>query len=206
MAADSNQLADFKGLPIKDLILDPIISSAEGQKALAATTLDFVDSIGFTTDKDGNKEANVMNVKVPRFVGDSTTPIYENISMPVITLVEIPNIAINDIDVEFTMEVKSHTENKSSSENTQTDKSSTDVKAKASYGGWGFKASGSVEHKNSHTGTVTTKSSNTRSTDFSAKYDIKVAAKQMPQAEGMSRFTGILSQLIESTPENPNKS
>ena len=50
MAADSNQLADFQGLPIKSLIVDPLVASAQGQRDLAMVTMDFINEFGFETD------------------------------------------------------------------------------------------------------------------------------------------------------------
>jgi hypothetical protein len=32
MAADTNQLADFQGLPIKNLMIDPLVAAASAQK------------------------------------------------------------------------------------------------------------------------------------------------------------------------------
>ena len=50
--ADDAQLKDFQGLPIQSLIVDPLVSSAEGQRDLAMVTLDFINEFGFEEDKD----------------------------------------------------------------------------------------------------------------------------------------------------------
>ena len=44
--ADDAQLKDFQGLPISELIVDPLVSASAGQKKLAGVTLEFVSSIG----------------------------------------------------------------------------------------------------------------------------------------------------------------
>jgi hypothetical protein len=197
---DSGQLADFQGLPIKDLITDPLVASASAQKELAAVTLDFIDDVGFTTDKDGKTTATCVTVEVPRFVVGVDEPVMEKVSMPLLAVVSIPNLSIDDVTIEFNMEVKAHTGNTSSNDNSQTDKSETTASASASGGFWGVRAKTSVSHTSSHTGVISSHAENTRTSDFSAKYNIKVSAKQMPPAEGMSRFTQILANTIESQP------
>ena len=50
----------FVGLPIESLILDPLLSAAKGQAALAQVTLDFVDSLAFeeSDGKDNSRKAS----------------------------------------------------------------------------------------------------------------------------------------------------
>tara|TARA_R110000868_G_scaffold50972_1_gene162231 strand:+ start:420 stop:1046 length:627 start_codon:yes stop_codon:yes gene_type:complete len=201
-AVDSNQLADFQGLPLKALMTDPLISASAAQKDLAAVTLDFINDVGFTTDKDGNTVANCVTVEVPRFVVGQKDPVYERVSMPLLSVVTIPNLVIDDIEISFTVEVKSHTEDQTSNDSKQEDTKSTTGSATASGSFWGAKASATVSHTATHTGTVAAHSENTRSTDFSAKYNITISAKQQPPAEGMSRFVQILANTIESVPIN----
>jgi hypothetical protein len=95
------------------------------------------------------------------------------------------------------MEVKSHTEKHSESGDKQVDETTSTVSGGASGSFWGVSFHADASHGHTHTGTVTSKSSNTRTTDFSAKYDIKVSAQQNPPAEGMSRFTQMLASAME---------
>ena len=66
------------------------------------------------------------------------------------------------------------------------------VSAKVSGGFWGqnYEVSGSVS----------TKSENTRSSDSSAKYTINAKAKQMDQSEGMAKMVQIMASTIEPLP------
>ena len=202
-AVDKNQLADFQGLPLKALMTDPLISAAGAQKDLAAVTLDFINDVGFTTDADtGKTVANCVTVEVPRWIVGKSEPSYERVSMPLLSVVTIPNLVIDDIEISFTVEVKSHTEDQTSNDNTQEDTKTNSGSATASGSFWGAKASATVSHTSTHTGTVAAHSENTRTSDFSAKYNITISAKQQPPAEGMSRFTQMLSNTIEAVPIN----
>ena len=92
MAADSEQLADFQGLPIKSLIVDPLLASARGQRDLAMVTMDFINEFGFETDPDTKKlKARTVDVEVERLIEGRTTPQKQMLKMPMISIVTIPN-------------------------------------------------------------------------------------------------------------------
>jgi len=197
MAADSSQLADLKGLPIKDLILSPILAASDGGTALAKSTLNFVNEIGFDTDKDGNTTTRCISVDIERMVkgdNDELKPVKQTVKTPLLSLVQIPNVGITDVEVTFDMEISAHTDNTSTKGSTETDGSTTEEHASASgkIFGVGFDVGGS--HNNTHTGTVTTNSSQTRTTDFSSRYTIACSAKNLGCAEGMSRLTQMLAE------------
>ena len=197
--ADDKQLKDFQGLPISELIVDPLVSAAKGQKKLAGVTLDFVSQIGFEPDPDDPKKTRTktVDVEVERLIKGKTTPLKQMVKMPLLTMVTIPNLSISDVKVHFDMEVKSHSQNTETHDDKEENQSGAEVHASVSghFWGIGFQAGGS--HHNSHTGTVTTHSENTRSTDFSARYSIDVEATQNPPAEGLARFTQMLASTLE---------
>ena len=197
--ADDKQLKDFQGLPISELIVDPLVSAAKGQKKLAGVTLDFVSQIGFEPDPDDPKKTRTktVDVEVERLIKGKTTPLKQMVKMPLLTMVTIPNLSISDVKVHFDMEVKSHSQNTETHDDKEENQSGSEVHASVSghFWGIGFQAGGS--HHNSHTGTLTTHSENTRSTDFSARYSIDVEATQNPPAEGLARFTQMLASTLE---------
>ena len=111
-------------------------------------------------------------------------------------LVPLPSLAITSADVNFTMEVKQSTSEKSSVD------TNTSVDVEASGGFWGMKYSVKVS------GSVATHKENTRSTDNSAKYEVKVHAEQLPPTEGMLKLSDYLTEMLEpipiAGPENTN--
>jgi|TARA_R110000787_G_scaffold25212_3_gene70912 hypothetical protein len=196
--ADDAQLKDFQGLPIQSLIIDPLVASAKGQRDLAMVTLDFVNEFGFEEDPDTKKlKARTVDVEIERLIEGKSAPLKQTLKMPLISMVTIPNLSIQDVEIDFTMEVKSHTANTSSTSNTQVDGTTNKASGGGSASFWGASVHAEASHEHTHTGTVTSKSDNTRTTDFSAKYDIKVQAQQNPPAEGMSRFTQMLASAME---------
>jgi|TARA_B100001540_G_scaffold93313_1_gene84149 hypothetical protein len=197
MAADTAQLDDLKGLPIKDLILSPIKAASDGAIDLGKSTLNFVNEIGFDTDKDGKTTTRCLEVDIERPVktdGDAIKMVKQKVKTPVLSLVQIPNVGIDDIEVKFNMEISAHTNNSSSTNDTSTDSSTTE--GHASVGGKIFGASFDVggSHSNTHTGSVTSQASQTRDTNFSSSYLISVSAKDKGMSEGMGRLTQMLAE------------
>jgi len=195
MAADIS--AQFTGLPIEDLIVSPIVGMAKGQAKLNDVTWKYISEVAFVTDKDGATTARSLDVQMQRAVTDTKTgektikTLYSKV--PMLPLVPLPSLAITSADIEFTMEVKTSEINKDSTD------SSASISAEASGGFWGMKFSVNMS------GSVATHKENTRSTDNSAKYNVKVHAEQLPPTEGMLKLSDYLTQMLEPTDIPPAK-
>ena len=184
-----NIAQQFAGLPSEDLIVSPIVGMAKGQAKLNDVTWKYISEVAFVTDKDGKTSARSLDVEMNRVVTDGATgeqtiqTLYSKV--PMLPLVPLPSLAITSADIEFTMEVKT----------SEVDKSSTDTETSASVsasgGFWGMKYSVSMAGK------VSTHKENTRSTDNSAKYNVKVHAEQLPPTEGMLKLSDYLTQMLE---------
>ena len=196
----------FVGLPIESLILDPLLSAAKGQAALAQVTLDFVEALAFEENdgKSNSRKTKLLDIDLDRLANkpDGTmTNLSQKVQMPLLPLVTIPNFTLDTMEIDFMMEVKT-SESSSTSDNTSSETSSsvgTDTSAEVSFGFWGVKGSvsTSVQTENKTSGTVSSSKDTQRSSDQSAKYHINVKAKQNEPAEGMAKFTQILSSIIE---------
>ena len=179
----------FAGLPIEELIVSPIIGMAKGQAKLNEVTWKYISEVAFVTDKDGNTTARSLDVEMNRVVTDGDTgeqtiqKLYNKV--PMLPLVPLPSLAITSADIEFSMEVKTSEASK--------DTSASENSYEASAGGkwWGMSFSAKVAGK------VSTNKENTRSTDNSAKYNVKVHAEQLPATEGMLKLSDYLTQMLE---------
>ena len=195
MAADIS--AQFTGLPIEDLIVSPIVGMAKGQAKLNDVTWKYINEVAFVTDKDGATTARSLDVQMQRVMTDPTDgsqsvkTLYSKV--PMLPLVPLPALAITSADIAFTMEVKTSEVNKDSSD------SSASFSASASGGFWGMKYSATMS------GSVAAHHENTRSTDNSAKYDVKVHAEQLPPTEGMLKLSDYLTQMLEPSLIEPSK-
>jgi hypothetical protein len=179
----------FAGLPIEELIVSPIIGMAKGQAKLNEVTWKYISEVAFVTDKDGNTTARSLDVEMNRVVTNGDTgeqeiqKLYNKV--PMLPLVPLPSLAITSADIEFSMEVKTSEASK--------DTSSSENSYEMSAGGkwWGMSFNAKVAGK------VATNKENTRSTDNSAKYNVKVHAEQLPATEGMLKLSDYLTQMLE---------
>lgn len=202
-----NMAAQFKGLPMGDLIGGPLNAACDAQVRLAQATVDFIRVVGFESPKkDGNEwsggtrtakfqfnrpvmidpgtpasgtGANI-NAGKPPVIG---TELVE-IEVPVLAIVKVPSLSISSVDITFDMEVKS---SESSKDSTDTEAS---MDADMSFG-WGmFKGKVKVH------GQVATHKENTRTSDNSAKYHVEVHAVDSGMPEGLSRVLDMLAQSV----------
>ena len=198
MAAQNTTVKAFAGLPIDHLICDPILAVARGQKKLVGEYLDQLEELAFTKEdnKDGSKNANIINMNFDRLTNSSTTGevahVNQTMQMPLIAIAPVPCFAMKDLAVDFSMEIKQSTSNTDTSSSSKKTDASGSVSVKASWGFGSVKASGSY----STSGTVSASKTNTRTSDFSAKYNISATAKQMPPTEGMAKFTQTMASMM----------
>lgn len=179
----------FAGLPIEELIVSPIIGMAKGQAKLNEVTWKYISEVAFVKDKDGKTTARSLDVEMNRVVTNGATgeqeiqKLYNKV--PMLPLVPLPSLAITSADIEFSMEVKTS----EASKDTSTSENSYEASAGGSW--WGMSFNAKVAGK------VATNKENTRSTDNSAKYNVKVHAEQLPPTEGMLKLSDYLTQMLE---------
>lgn len=181
---------NFKGLPIEDLIVSPIVGMAKGQAKLNDVTWKYISEVAFVEDEKTKKiTARKLDVEMNRVMtnGDTGEQEIETLysSVPMLPLIPLPSLAITSADISFSMEVKTSVSKVSSTDT----KSSIEVKASGGF--WGMKYSATVA------GSVATHKENTRKTDNSAKYEVSVHAEQLPPTEGMLKLSDYLTQMLE---------
>ena len=197
----------FAGLPIEDLIVQPLVGMAKGQAQLNDVTWKYISDVAFEdilseTEKypaghpragefkpTGKKKTRSLDVQLNRYVTNPDTGKQElqviTSMIPMLPLVPLPSLAIKTADINFTMEVKTTEMTKSS------DDAEASIQASAEGGFWGMKYSVAMQGK------IATHKENTRSTDNSAKYEVKIHAEQMPVTEGMNKLNDMLNLMIE---------
>lgn len=204
----------FQGLPMDVLIGGPLTAASDSQVKLARATADFIKMIGFLppSDDEIKKDPNAVGdtriaqfkfkrpVELPTTDPNSSTPTISeeevDLEVPLLAIINVPNLTITNVDITFDMEVKS------SFSVTAGVESSHSVTASAS-AGWGpFSAKASV------TGKVSAHAETTRKSDNSAKYHVSVHAEDRGMPEGMARVmdilqTSIAPRQISATPQSP---
>ena len=176
----------FQGLPMEELIGAPLKAACNAQMDLASTAYDFMMKIGF----EEKEKPRLLSFDLERPIQGTSSTSKVKVNAPFLGLVPIPSLLIDDVQIDFQMEVT----------DVATEKSSTNaeasVKAEASYNSLLVK--GKVEVG----GRVTSARENTRSTNQTAKYQVHVSARQQPPTEGLSRLMDLLAASIEPIPQS----
>lgn len=177
------QVSQFAGLPIESLICGPILAAARGQQELTALYIDGVKKLAY--EDESAKKMNQIEFQYERPIigADKKVTVQKcKVEAPLISLVPVPAFTMDELTVDFDMEVKS-TE-------LQDDKSHKDASSTVKYNSrFGLDAS--------ITGNISSDSEHKRQTDSSATYKIHARAVQQPPSEGMAKLTSLMAQAME---------
>lgn len=176
----------FSGLDMGALIGGPLKAACDAQIMMAKATSDFIQHVGMDdVDASGIRKVRTVDFSFqrPSTAGDGNGIGMEkvNLSVPLLSIVKIPALSVDDVNVTFDMEVKSSV----SSEKTSDKSGSLDAKMGLKLGP--FSADVSIK------GSVSAHESNTRKSDNSAKYHVEVHAKDSGMPEGLAKVLDILS-------------
>lgn len=166
----------FSGLDMKNLIGGPLTAAADASVLLAQSTADFINKVGF----DSEKKTRTVLFKYTQQTPDPDGNISNNemaVDVPLLAIVPIPNLQIDEVNILFDMEVKTSEKSEQSLDMGAT------LEASASIGPFKVSIKGSVS---SH-------SSNTRSSDNSAKYHVDVRATNHGTPEGLARVLDMMA-------------
>lgn len=173
----------FAGLPLGQLIAQPLVEVAKGQAELCEVYLSYLFKMAYKDGKKGG-DTNILSFTLNRQIvsetGDSKLQPIE-IQAPLLSLVPVPAFIMDEATVRFNMEVTEQTLSK----NTGTEEVTTEFGTSF----WGCHAN--------ITGKVSASQENTRKTDNSAKYEIYARAVQQAPSEGMAKLTSIFASVIE---------
>lgn len=181
----------FVGLPIEALIGKPFIAAARSQQELTTIYVDTVMGLVYgksdteAKDNKDDKKVNTLTLKANRPVitkegtMSSTTV---KVEAPLLPLVPIPAFTMDEVVVDFNMEIKTSSTSES--------KNHADAATKLGYKSW-FGLNAEI------TGNITSDSTHKRSTDSSATYTIHARAVQQPPTEGMAKLNSILASFME---------
>ncbi|MCH5258037.1 MAG: DUF2589 domain-containing protein, partial [Lachnospiraceae bacterium] len=177
----------FAGLRMDQLIGGPLSAAADASTQLANSTASFINKVGF--DSNGKARTVAFGYQKRSMNDDGTSNLDEmKVEVPMLAIVPIPNLQIDEVNILFDMEVKQ----------SEQSESSTDMSASMSGSGKFLFVKVNVS------GSVSSHSSNTRSSDNSAKYHVDVRATNHGTPEGLARVLDMMAanvapELVGST-------
>jgi hypothetical protein len=189
----------FSGLPIKSLISAPLLAGAEANSKMALTQTQFLLSTCFDTTGSGDAveyKPIMINMTLTRSVinadGTAGTPVETKFDLPLLTILPLNSLAVDDVTVTFEMEVKSSFSNDQETSSQSKSASEGKFSAKVGFGMFSAEVSGSVSASSESASSA--KSHYEKSN--SAKYTINAHAGQLPLPEGVTTIIHAFSQNI----------
>lgn len=166
----------FAGLRMDELIGGPLRAAADAGSQLAQSTAAFIQNVGF--ENSGKVRTITFGYQQHSVNEDGTSNLDEmKVDIPLLAIVPIPNLQVDEVNILFDMEVKQ----------SEREESQLDV---------GGALTGSLQlglPKINVTGNVSAHKSNTRSSDNSAKYHVDVHAANHGVSEGLARVLDIMA-------------
>jgi len=190
----------FSGLPVKSLISAPLIAGAEANSKMAITQTQFLLSTCFNIDATDPNNVDykpiMINMTLSRPVinadGTAGTPAETKFNLPLLTIMPLNSLAVDDVTVDFEMEVKSSFSNDKENSTESESAAEGSFSAKVGYGCFSAEVSGSVS--------ASSKSASSEKSHYeksnSAKYTIHAHAGQLPLPEGVTTIIQAFSQNV----------
>lgn len=200
---------DLQALPFGEMIGGPLSACIDAQEQAALTTVNFIRNVGFAkkqvTENGKTKEVytdDVINVtfKYKREKNEV------ELTVPLLTIVPIPFIAIDTVSISFKATLKSF--DKSYDKDTESESSyNRESSASSSKSGGWFSAK--KRSSSSMYCSVSTKkdSVSTQTSEYSVEstIDVQVNARQESMPAGMAKVLEMLNQAIFITPEKDDE-
>ena len=198
----------FTGLPMDSLIGGPLNAAAKANAGMAVTQTKFILDTCFTkggTDDKPEYKPIMINMTLSRGVitpeeeegkeskGATIQNVDTTFNLPLLTIIPINSLGVDNVDITFEMEVKSSFSEEQSESKESTIKTAGSFEAKI---GWGpvsatVRGSASYDHKDSSTHSTHYQKSN------SAKYTVNVHAGQLPIPKGVNTIIEAFTNAIE---------
>ena len=178
----------FNAIPYAEVLGSPLSAMIDAQIKASNSMAKFVLDVGFTEDENGIKHAVSVDFQHKVKHSDGSEMV-ETITMPLITMVPIPNLQITEGKISLDVEISQSAEFKDHVD------ASGELTGKV---GWG-PFSVSLKAKASYS------RDNTRKTDTRAKQHVELTVGQCPPPEGLNllleRFRN--NSLEAPAPDNP---
>lgn len=207
----------FTGLPMGSLIGAPLMAAAKANQQMALTQVDFLMKTCFTQQTGtGGKDAGtvyqptMIEMTLTRGVitpgakaGDPAIiqNINSTIKLPLLTILPLNSLAVDNVTVNFVMQVNSSYSEDHSDTSTDTTHAEASFDAKIGGALWSVEVKGSVSHDSSNS---TTNSTHYQKSN-SATYTVDVHAGQLPLPPGVGviiqAYTNNISPIEMPAPE-----
>ena len=189
MTVQRDATQQLGALPFGNIIGGPLVAAVEAQAKAARSTVDFIQSVAYKPVSDGTAtDRELQTVEFVYQSGDTNT----KLSVPLLTIVPIPYIRIDDMTIQFKANISAET----ATEDTTTSSIATDVNANVTgrYG-WG---PAKVEANFSASFSAKKDSKSVADSKYAVEYtmDLNIHAVQDDMPAGMQKVLNLLNESI----------
>lgn len=181
-----NATSQLANLPLGSLIGSPLNAAIEAQATAALSSINFIKQVALQED-------GAIRSVVFKYEKEGQ---YVNLTVPVLTIVPIPYLRIDSLDVSFKANISASTASTETTNKTSSKGTDLNLSADMSWLGAGPKVglSGSYSSKKD--------SASTRKSKYNIEYtmDVKLHAVQDDMPAGISRVLNILQDSINAKP------
>ena len=186
MGITQKSIQAMQGLPFDNLIGGPLNACVRAQADAAQTTLSFIESVGLEVDDEGHKQAVYVYFS---FVQGGRKAI---MSVPLLTIVPIPYIAINTIDINFKATITGVESSSVTDEMSQEYNRTSDSSRKS-----GIFRRKTTNIKTSFSSKKDSKSTKDSSFSIESTIDVAVHASQDSMPAGMAKVLEMLGSAMD---------
>lgn len=200
----------FAGLPMDSLIGGPLNAAAKANGAMAETQTKFMLDTCFSKDQSDptasykpimikmELERGVITPPVKDDQGKITTPakidkVLTTFNLPILTIIPLNSLGVDEVDINFDMEVKSSYGEEESQETSEKKAGDVSFEAKVGYGPFSASIKGSASYSSESN---SSKSSHYEKSN-SARYTVNVHAGQLPLPLGVTTIITAFTNAIE---------
>lgn len=178
----------LQAIPFGSIIGGPLNACIEAQAMAAQTSWKFIDAVGLMTDKKTG-EKKTVNVSF-QFLQNGRMA---QINVPLLTIVPIPYIAIQTVDIAFKANISASSSSVTETSSSSALESELDAKGKIGYGPFSV----SAEMKANYSSKKDSKS--TQESKYSVEYtmDVAVKAGQDSMPAGLAKVLELLNSAMD---------
>jgi hypothetical protein len=199
-----NEGQELSSIDFQSMIGGPLIAVIKAQAQSAQTSVDFIKSVGFNgPDVENPGKPTMVTFEYTKIIEKPgplvdgkpgptiPTPVDMKLTVPILTMLPIPFIRVEEVTIDFNAKINSVVEVKT----TTSQELAVSLAAKASWG-WG-----SAELKCSYSAKKSTSATDKTERTYSLAIHVRAVQDELPA--GMEKLLGILENNIKEVPAAP---
>ena len=178
----------MQAIPFSSMIGGPLKACIEAQAMAAKTSWEFIKEVGLNTDEKGQKSAVMVAFSFNK--GGRMT----QLNVPLLTIVPIPYIAINSVDINFKANINASSSSVSENSSHTEYGGEVDAKAKLNLGLFSLEANLKANYSTKKDSKATEESKYS----VESTIDVAVKAGQESMPAGMARVLEMLNGAVDT--------